>query len=312
MSTSVTKAGLKAASDKIILAARPIVEQLRLFSTNFSVDRARKGDGVVVEVLSATAGDFGAANGYTKSTNTIRPATVLLNKHKKSTFTISDVDDLENEFAPIWGSLSPVAALAVAKQAVADAIGCFTYDKRLDTVTKNPSTLADWTDLRALIVAKNLNPEDGTLILRPDYYAKLLSVLPANIYGDGEVVRRARIGEFLGFKAVIEAPNATNISGAAVSGVSPTNGFGFFAPTGCLGVAARTVQPVKAGGNLIEFGTIQDEETGFVFGQRVVVDADQGTCSWTVDSLYGAALTRETGADEYDNKAPGFLQLLKA
>lgn len=290
MATSVTSAGLKAAADKIIIASRPSLEILRLFSTDFSVDNAKKGSGVAVEVLSATAGDFGAGNGYTKSTNKIAPANVVLNKHKKSTFTIGDIDALENEFAPVWSNLGPVAGKAVAAAAVADVCAVLTAASAKATVTNSAATLADFCEIRAGVVAEGLDPADCTLLLKPATYATLLSVLPANVLGADEAIRRGQIGAFLGFKAVIEAPS---IAGEVK---------GYVVPTGAVAVAARTVQPVKQGGNLVEFGTIQDEETGFVFGQRVVIDADQGTCSWTVDSLYGCALAYAS-----DNGAPRHL-----
>ena len=78
-------------------------------------------------------------------------------------------------------------------------------------------------------------------------------------------------------------------------------------PEGAIATANRIVTPVREGGNLIEFGTFTDDLTGFGFGTRVVVDADQGTCSWTVDCLFGCALTKQTS-----NGAPGFYQLITA
>lgn len=313
MSTSVVSAGLKAAADKVILASRPVVEVIKLFSTNLSVDPAKKGDGVAVEILSATASDFGTSNGYTKSTNSIAPASVLLTNHKKSTYTIGDRDALENELAPCWANLAPTAGKAVAKAIVDVAMGVLDYAHRNAAITKDPATLADFAALRALVVNQKLDPADCVLALIPDYYAKLLAVIPQNILGSDEAIRRGQIGAFLGFKAVIEAPNASTVSGAAVSGVSPENGIGFVIPTGALAIAARVVVPVKEGGNLLEFGTVQDDETGLAFGMRVVIDADQGTCSWTVDALFGAARAKQLLSDgEHYNGAPGYLQIVKA
>lgn len=307
MATSVTSAGLKAASDKIILAARPVVEVIKLFSTDFSVENAKKGSGIAVEILSATAGDFGAANGYTVSTNSIKPATVTLNQHKKSTFTISDVDAIENELSPVWGSLAPVSGKAVAKAASKYVLDLLTYSGAKAQIAQDLAsspTLAKFANLRALVEAQDLDPADCTLLLIPSAYAALISCLPASVIGDGEAVRRAVIGSFLGFKAVVEAPNASTADTA-----STAKGIGFVVPTGAIAVAARTVHPVRDGGNLVEFGTVQDDETGFVFGSRVVVDADQGTCSWTVDTLFGASLTYDSTTA---TTAPRYLQIKSA
>ena len=307
MATSVTSAGLAAAADKVILAARPIVEVLKLFTTDFSVDNSKIGSGIAVEILAADASDFGSSNGYTKSTNTIKPCTVTLNQHKKSTYTIGDTDVLANELAPVWAHLAPTAGKAVAKVASKYVVDLLTYTNAKAQITVDlvsSPTLAKFASLRASVEAQGYDPADCTLIIIPTAYAALISVLPANIIGDSDAVRRAVIGEFLGFKAVMESPNASTSSAA-----SATNGIGFIVPTGAVAIAARTVHPVKAGGNLLEFGTIQDEETGFVFGQRVVVDADQGTCSWSVDSLFGAKLTYDSTTA---TTAPRYLQIKSA
>jgi hypothetical protein len=293
MATSVNSAGLKAAADKVIIAAKPAIEFIKLFSTDLSVDSAKKGSAVAVEVLSAVAGDFGASNGYTKSTNKIAPAQVSLSKHKKSTFVISDVNALEDELSAVWSNLAPVAGSAVGKQVAADAVAALNAGTATETVTSAVTSLADFAAIRAG-VAENFDPADCVLILTPAAYANLLVALPQNILGGDSAIRMGQIGAFLGFKAVIESANVTGANGYVV-------------PTGALAIAARTVQPVKMGGNLIEFGTITDEASGFVFGQRVVVDADQGTCAWTVDCLYGAELTKTS-----DNGAPGFVKIAAA
>ena len=302
MATSVTSAGLKAAADKVILAARPATEIIKLFTTDCSVDAAKKGSAVAVEVLSATAADFSASNGYTKSTNSIEPATVILNKHKKSTFQISDVNALTDELAAVWSQLAPVAGRAVSAALVADAIGCLTYAAAKSQITKAIASLGDFADVRAAAIDAGMDAADCTLILTPAKYAQLLTLLPANILGADAAIRRAEIGAFLGFKAIVESANASTLSAA-----STNKGWGYIVPTGALAVSSRCVVPVKDGGNLIEFGTIQDEATGFTFGQRVVVDPDQGNCNWTVDSLYGAALTYDASTCP---NAPRFVQLI--
>lgn len=288
MATSVTSAGLVAASDKVILAARPVIELVKLFSTDLSVEPAKKGAGVAVEVLSAVAGDFGANNGYTKSTNSIKPASVTLNKHKKATYTVSDVDALQNELAPCWNQFGPSGGLAVAKAIATDAMTLLTAAAAASSVTNACADLAGFAAVRAAAVAAHFDPADCVLVLNPATYSKLLSLTPANILGSDEAIRRGQLGAFLGFKAVVESPSAATL--------------GFIVPTGALAIAARVVAPVRTGGNLVEFGTVQDETTGIAFGQRVVVDADQGTCSWTVDCLYGVALTKQSS-----NGAPGYI-----
>ena len=152
-------------------------------------------------------------------------------------------------------------------------------------------------------MSKDLDPAQCVLILEPVAYSNLLAVLPSYVVGTPDVVRSGMIGQFVGFKAVVCSPNCSKVSAATPA----SNGWGFIVPEGAIAVADRIVTPVKEGGNLIEFGTIEDEATGFAFGQRVVVDADQGTCSWSVDCLFGAALSKQTS-----NGAPGYYQIISA
>ena len=102
MATSVTSQGLVAGADKVILSARPYLEFIKLFSTNFAAINNAQFNAVAVNVLAASSEDFGVGAGYTHPTNTVKPATVTLSAHRKSTFTIGDVDAITNELAPCW------------------------------------------------------------------------------------------------------------------------------------------------------------------------------------------------------------------
>ena len=304
MATSVTSQGLVAGADKVILAARPYLEFTKLFSTNFQAVGSTQYSGIAVNVLAASSENFGAGAGYTHPTNTIKPATITLNAHRKSTFTIGDVDALTNELAPCWAEMGPKAGEAIGKYVVQTIMGLLTYSAATAQITQaTTSSLADFTALHAAAIGKDLDPAQCVLILEPVTYSKLLAVLPQYVIGSDEAVRTGMIGRFLGFKAVVCSPNCSKVSAATPA----SNGFGFIVPEGAIASANRVVTPVREGGNLIEFGTITDEATGFAFGQRVVVDADQGTCSWSVDTLFGAALSLQSS-----NGAPGFYQIKTA
>lgn len=308
MATSITSQGLVAGSDKCILAARPFLEFTKLFSTNYAPTASTQYSGVAVNVLSASSEDFGADAGYTHPTNTIKPATITLSAHRKSTWTIGDKDALQNELAPCWAEFGPKAGEAIGKYAVQTIMGLLTYDKADAQITQaTHATLKDFTALWAAAVSKNLDPTQCVLLLEPGAYADLLAVLPVNVIGTDEVIRSGMIGRFLGFKAVVASPNLSTVSGAAVEDVTPNNAYGAIVPEGAIACANRIVVPVREGGNLIEFGSVTDDATGFAFGSRVVVDADQGTCSWSVDCLFGAALSKQSS-----NGAPGFYQIISA
>lgn len=309
MATSVTSAGLKAGADKVILSARPFLEFLADFSINFKPVSAARYDSIAVEVLNASEEAFGAGAGYTHGTNTIKPAAVSLTERRKSTWNIGDRDALENELAPCWQWFGPKAGLAVAARAVTFAMSKLTYSAAASQITQATySALSDFTTIMAKVVDLGIDPGICALLLNPTSFAALLSVLPAYVKGDdGDALRYARIGEFLGFKSVRMSPHASKASAAAAN-----NGFGFVVPEGALAVADRIVEPAREGGNLLEFGTFTDDVTGWAFSTRVVLDTDQGACCWTTESLYGVALAKQTLADGTENNAPGFYQLITA
>lgn len=310
MPTSVAqKAGLVAAADKCILSLKPFLEFTKLFSTNYAPQNGEKYSGIAVEVLASDSEDFVEnSQNYCHSTNTIAPALVQLTNHRKSTFTVSDKDAIENELAPCWAMFGPKAAEAVGKFAVQSIMSLLTYTAAAAQITQATiAALADFTAIWGKVVAAGYDPRRCVLILTPTAYASLLAVLPAYVIGDDQILRSAMIGEFLGFKAVVPSPNSSVASAAAAN-----NGFGFVVPEGAIATANRILTPVREGGGLIEFSTATDEATGFSMGFRTVVDACNGKVSWTAECLWGAALAKQKLTGGASNGAPGFLQLITA
>ena len=107
MATSVTKKGLVAVSDKVILAARPALELIKHITTDFSTEKAEKYNTINVKVLSATSAEWArGTQNYVTATNKIDWADVVLDKHKKSTYGLSDLDCLEDIGLPIYAVCS--------------------------------------------------------------------------------------------------------------------------------------------------------------------------------------------------------------
>lgn len=319
MGSSLQKKGLVAASDKVILAAEPALELVRLFTTDFSVDAAKKYDVISPKVLSSTASDFAkGTNNYVKEDNTVDYADVRLTNHKKSTYGFDDLDDMEDELAQIWDKLGPKAGRALSKSIIRTVCGVLTYDKReaAKTVKNGLASLGDFTNIRSLTESANYDPEDCVLMLEPETYDKLIALLPQSVVGEGGIVNAGVIGARFGFKAIINAPNISKASGAAVSGVAPSLGVGFVVPSDAIAIAGRYVKPIKGqAGNLIEAGYTFDEKSGIVIGTRVVTAPDDGECYWTSECLFGAVLTKqlhERDGEQVPNGAPGFLQLVTA
>ena len=308
MSTSLTKKGIIAASDKVIVAARPALELISQFTTDFSVDAVKPGTGVAVDVMAATAETFvkTSAN-YTHATGTIKNFLVPCDVRKKSTFCLDDIDCLEDETAHCWAKFGPVAGRAVGVELVKAVTGKLTRTARAAAVTLAGSTLANFAALRAYIEGTaKIDPTTCVLLLEPNTYAALLAVLPQSVIGTGDVLRTGAIGQFLGFKAVFSAPTISTDGAAASDG----KGKGFIVPENALAVVNRTVRPLKGvGGELLEYGEFTDEVSGITLSQRVVAASADGEVYWTSEGLFGAKLTA-TDTDGNSTGAPGFYQVV--
>ena len=314
MSTSLTKKGLKTAADKYIIGARPALEIIKNFTTDFSAEAVKPGTGIVVDVIKAAAETFAKTSAnYKHATNSSTPVTVATDIRKKSTYSLDDLDCIEDETAAALAGNAVAAGRAVGIELIKSVMNKLTYSNRLAALTLGGSTLDNFFALRGMVEKgengawDGIDPTDCVLLLEPVTYSTLCSVLNAGIVGDGSVVRGAIIGQALGFKAVYSAPHALLESASGVS-----NGKGFIVPTGAIAVVNRVVKPLKGEcAGLIEYGETTDEVSGITMTQRVVVDAGDGEAFWTTEALFGSKLTREV-TNGVANGAPGYLQVVGA
>ena len=308
MPTSLTKKGLIAASDKVIVAARPALEIISQFTTDFSDEAVKPGTGVAVDVLAASAENFakGTAN-YKHATNTIKNFLVATDFRKKSTFSLDDIDCIEDETAHCWDKFGPTSGRAVSTDLIKSVTGKLTRTARTGAFTLAGTTLANFFAARAYMEkTADIDPATCVVLLEPDTYTALCSVLNAGVVGDGSVVRGGIIGAALGFKAIYSAPTITTDGAAASDG----KGKGFIIPDNALAIVNRVVKPLKGPvGDLIEYGTFTDEISKATFSTRVVVDAGDGECYWTTEGLFGSKLTK-TDAEGNATGAPGYYQIV--
>ena len=301
MATSLTSPGLVLASDKAIIAARPALEKVTLFATDFTDAVVAKGTTLTVPVFSGSAADFNpsSSHGYNDTEGSIKWAQVPFSTHKKCTYGLTDKDSTLVETSPLWAKAGPAAGSAVGKALAAVVASLLTYSAATQIASWS-CTLANMAALRGSCATNNFDPANCVVILEPSTYATLLALLPSNVIGDGSAVVTGILRGLFGFKAVIEGTQISKASAAAAN-----KGVGYVVPADAICVACRTIQPQE--GTCEEFGTATDEITGFTFGHRITVDQNSGQRNYTVEALMGAALSLQSS-----NGAPGFLQLVTA
>ena len=310
MATSLTKKGLLAASDKVILAARPALEVISQFTTDFSDEAVKPGTGVAVDVLSATAETFAkGTNNYKHATGTIKPVVVATDIRKKATFSLDDLDCMEDETAHCWSKFGAAAGRPVGVELVKSVTGKLTRTARTAAITLGGDALGNFLDIAAYMEkTAGIDPSTCVLLLEPSTHKKLCAVLTASVVGDGGVIRGVQIGQALGFKAIYSAPTISRDSAADNDG----KGKGFVVPENAIAIVNRTVKPAKGvAGDLIEFGTFTDEVSGITMTQRVVVDAGDGEIFWTAEGLFGSKLTKLDSSGNATG-APGYYQIVVA
>ena len=319
MGTSLTKKGLVAVNDKIIYAARPAIDLVKLFVTDFTPDPGKHYEKVLVNVMKGQAVDFakGSENYTTGTIGKVNYAYLELKKDKLVKFTFDDMGFLEDEFAPSWGNIGPASGGNLGDEFVRHVMAQLTYAKADSQITVAAAvasaTYGDFVGLWAKCNAAGYNPAQTVLVLEPGAYLKLKTLADYKTTGVSQLDIARALGALLGFKAVICGPNVSKASGAAVSGVAPSKGIGFLVPENALGIINRAKKAAKEGGNLLEYGETVDEETGIVLTTRVVANADDGEYTWSTECLFGADLTKQTitvGEEQVQNNAPGFLQLV--
>lgn len=320
MATSLHKKGLIAVSDKIILEARKAMEFIKLFVTDFSVSDERKQyETVNVKTCIGAVNKFEkGVHNYVKGNGKVDYADIVLTENDISNFTFDDLDVLEDEFNPDWAKLGPACGRKLGYEAIKAMVGLLTYSYAETTKTLAASvaasTYADFVALRSKTIAAGYDPADCVVLLEPTAYDHLVALMDYKTTGDSSIADGAIIGAKIGFRSIMNSPNCSKISGAAVSGVSPQLGVGFVVPSDALGFANRQKKAIKgAQGNIIEAGYTQDEETGLIVSTRVVLNTDDGECTWNAETLYGVARMKQShtiNGESVANGAPGFVQLL--
>jgi hypothetical protein len=215
---------------------------LNAFTRDFSGDTSRKGDAVIVPLVSSiTATTFN--NSYEVGGGAINFATVTMDKHRIASVDLTDVQ-VANSSAAVLDNLAIQAGEALAKIVLQDIFGTITvtnFGAALLTTAGANYTLAQIGALRKKMAQNDVPTDRLSFIGDTEIYTGLLTssgVAQALNYGGAEAVRDGRIPSLLGVN-IYE------------SNVIPANGLtklgGFIAHQDAIAVAMRYLQPQAPG-----------------------------------------------------------------
>jgi hypothetical protein len=215
---------------------------LNAFTRDFSGDTSRKGDAVIVPLISGvTATTFN--NSYEVGGGAINFATVTMDKHRIASVDLTDVQ-VANSSAAVLDNLAIQAGEALAKIVLTDifsVINTTNFGAALLTTAGANYTLAQIGALRKKMAQNDVPTDRLSFIGDTEIYTGLLTssgVAQALNYGGTEAIRDGRIPSILGV-SVYE------------SNVIPANALtklgGFIAHPDAIAIAMRYLQPQAPG-----------------------------------------------------------------
>ena len=215
---------------------------LNAFTRDFSGDARRKGDAIIVPLISGiTATTFNQS--YEVGGGAITFATVSIDKHRIASIDLTDVQ-VANSSAAVMDNLAIQAGESLARIVLTDiwsAITVANFGAATLTTAGANYTIAQMGALRKVLAQRNVPTDRLSLIADSEIYTGLLTssgVAQALNYGGAEAVRDGQIPRLLGM-------------GIYESSIIPANAMtklgGFVAHPDSIAIAMRYLEPQAAG-----------------------------------------------------------------
>ena len=242
---ALTTPGLIKAANDMLLDVVPELNLVKLFA--YDVSDAVSDVGTKIRITFATGGTAEgfnvSTNNYEKPSGSLGDVFVTLDTQPKATIPISGADRLELD-NPYWDKLAEACSNSVSASISATIGGLFTTSNctggaiNMDTVTK-----AGIAGLRTECIGRIA---DNVLLLAPDYYAELLSLLDSSAYGSTDPIQSGWIPKLFGFRGIAQANDLP-------SGVK-----GVLLPYNSIAIASRAVG-IADPECYTEYGNVKDE-----------------------------------------------------
>jgi hypothetical protein len=260
---------------------------LNAFTKDFSSETRRKGDAVIVPLISGiTATTFN--QNYEVGGGAVTFATVNMTNHRVASIDLTDVQ-VANSSAAVMDNLAIQAGEALARTVLTDiwsAITTANFGAAILTTAGANYTIAQMGALRRALVQRDVPTDRLSFIADSEVYTGLLTstgVAQALNYGGAEAVRDGNIPSLLGM-SIFE------------SNVIPANGLsklgGFVAHPDAIAIAMRYLEP-QAPGEYLAAEQVT-ASNGIVMGYRRHFNAATGRHFANFECLFGytPALTR--------------------
>lgn len=270
---------IKVAAETAVLGLQKHMASLKYFAKDVSpmADRPFAGVQVPVYSLSAAAEFDETTNNWCGGTNEVDGVVVGLDKHFIKSISLNDVQAGETD----------INFLRDGSKAIADVLGhaANKYVWGLINETNVPlsaeftgSSKAAFANLFKIADDNGANPYECVLALNPENFAKLLSMLDANVYSTDDAIKYGVVEGLYGFKAVV------------CTSYLPEGTIGAIIPYNTIAIVSRTNKPAVDG--YVATWTAENED-GFTLGYRVFEHLCYGKMFLGADVLMGAKIVQD-------------------
>lgn len=276
---ALTSPGLIKGANEILMGLAPELNLIKLFSYDCSDAVAQAGAKIRVATVTGGVEAYNASTAnYEHATGGLKDVFVTLSSQPKSTIPLTSPEALEIAENPFWPKFTEAARNSVSGS-ISTTIGGLINSTNC---TGTGITMASVTKkaVAGLRTACEGRIADYVVLLAPDYYAELLSLLDSGVYGGTDPIQSGYVPRLYGFKAVAQGNDL------------PAGVKGALLPYNALSVAARPVE-IADTSCYSEYGIVTDEN-GFSLNVFRHGSAATGTAYLNVTCLFGAAFNDGT------------------
>lgn len=197
---------LKAASEQASIGIKEHTVPLQYITHDYSPAVGTQYAGVNVPTISLSAGDFDADSNNFCDAQSIGGVVVTLDKRIKAAVQITDVEAGEVEVNVMRDGAKAIT------NAITTAINKYAFGTLSTDLSASFSgaSKSAYAELFKVATDNGLDPYNCTVVFTPEYFAKLMSTLDANVYGGSEAIRDGVVPGMYGFAAVETSPFLPN------------------------------------------------------------------------------------------------------
>ena len=270
---------IKVASETAVMGLQKHMASLKYFAKDVKPTADRPFAGVQVPVYSLSeAAEFDEnTNNWCGGKNETNGVVVTLDKHLIKSISLDDVSAGETD----------INFLRDGSQAIADVLGhaankyvwgLINSSNVPTQETFNGASKNAFANLFKIADDHGVNPYECVLALNPENFAKLLSMLDANVYSTDEAIKYGVVEGLYGFKAVV------------CTSYLPAGTIGAIIPYNTIAIVSRTNKPAVDG--YVATWTAETED-GFSLGYRVFEHLCYGKMFLGADVLMGAKIVQD-------------------